>query len=177
MNLHTVTAKGERTLPALLLFFLAFRLIYIPASVLTHTGHGLPWLTAALGWLVTFGGEWLTRNRSGLLPSESGVPLNERRRGLAVVVLALILLGLFPEEAPIGLILWAGMGVAWGVAMQNWPYPTGWAALWDQRLLSGRMFTALGAVTIGGLLGVLGLFGPGSWIAAAVIGAYLWHTN
>lgn len=70
MNLHTVTAKG--TLPALLLFFLTFRLIYIPASVLTHTGHGLPWLTAALGLIVTFGGEWLTRNRSGLLPSESG---------------------------------------------------------------------------------------------------------
>ncbi len=140
---------------AIILFFLAFRLIYIPASVLTHTGHGLPWLTAALGWVVTFGGEWLTR-RMGGDPS-----LRERQRGLAVVMLALILLGFFPEEAPIGLILWAGIGAAWGVATRG------------LKLLSNQTFTVVGAVALGALLGAAGFFGPGSWVAALVIGPAL----
>ena len=142
---------------AIIPFFIAFRLIYIPASILTHTGHGQPWLTAALGWAATFGGEWLTRRIAGD-PS-----LRERRRGLAVVMLALILLGFFPEEAPIGLILWAGIGAAWGVATRG------------QGSQARQMFIAVGAVTLGALLGASGFFGPGSWIAAAVLGPVLWH--
>lgn len=40
----------NRPLPPWLLgFFPAFRLVYIPASVLSHSGHGLPGLTVVLG--------------------------------------------------------------------------------------------------------------------------------
>ena len=100
--------------PAFLPFFLAFRLVYIPASVLTHSGHGQPWLNVALGCAATLGAEWLTRR---IVDEPS---LRERRRALVVVILALISLGFFPEEAPIGVILWAGSGAAWGAATRGY---------------------------------------------------------
>lgn len=138
---------------ALLLFFLTFRLIYIPASVFTHTGHGLPWLTALLGCAATFGAEWLTR-RLG-----SDWQMRERRRAPVVVILALVTLGFFPEEAPIGVILWAGIGAAWGLGTRGWVFR------------SSRAPVAFAAAAFGVLLGASGLFGPGSWLAAAVLGA------
>ncbi len=141
---------------ALLTLFFTFRLIYIPASVLTHTGHGLPWLTAILGFAATFGAEWTTR-RLG-----RGWPARERQRALVVVILALVTLGFFPEEAPIGVILWAGIGAAWGIGTRGWG------------IRSARAPAAVGAAAIGALLGASGLFGPGSWLAAAVLGAGLW---
>ena len=143
--------------PAFIPFFLAFRLVYIPASVLTHTGHGLPWLTAALGCTAALGAEWLTRRWRG------DPPLRERQRALVVVLLALITLGLFPEEAPIGLILWAGSGAAWAAATRG------------VELRSTPALTVGGAAAVGALLGATGLFGPGSWLAAAALGAGWWY--
>lgn len=138
--------------PAYIPFFLAFRLVLIPASILTHTGHGLPWLTAGLGCAATLGAEWLTRRMVA-------TPLvDERRRDLVVVVLALIFLGFFPEEGPIGLILWAGIGAAWGAATRG-------VGFWS----TGGP-TVAAALAAGALLGASGLFGPGSWLAAAVLG-------
>ena len=99
--------------PAFIPFFLIFRLIYIPGSVLSHTGHGSPWLNAALGCGAALGAEWLAR-RFGGDPAPG-----ERRRAVVVVILALVTLGFFPEEAPIGLILWAGSGAAWGAATRG----------------------------------------------------------
>jgi len=141
---------------ALLLFFLSFRLIYIPASVFTHTGHGLPWLTVLLGCAATFGAERLTRRLGNRWPER------ERRRAPVVAILALVTLGFFPEEAPIGIILWAGIGAAWGIGTR------GWVAR------SARAPVAIAAAAIGALLGATGLFGPGSWLAAAVLGTGLW---
>ncbi len=143
--------------PALIPFFLAFRLVYIPASVLTHSGHGQPWLNAALGCAATLGAEWLTRR---IVEEPS---LHERRRALVVVILALTILGFFPEEAPIGLILWAGSGAAWGAATRGF------------EMRSTPILYSVGAVETGALLGATGLFGPGSWLAAAVLGAGLWR--
>ncbi|MCY3902900.1 MAG: hypothetical protein OXF76_07000 [Caldilineaceae bacterium] len=142
---------------ALLLFFLSFRLVYIPASVLTHTGHGLPWLTALSGFAATFGAEWLTR-RLGNDWQE-----REQRRAPVVAILALVALGFFPEEAPIGVILWAGIGAAWGIGTRGWV------------VRSARAPVAIAATAIGALLGATGLFGPGSWLAAAVLGTGLWY--
>ena len=142
--------------PAFIPFFLLFRLIYIPASVLSHTGHGSPWLNAALGCVVTLGAEWLARRM------RVDIARRERQRAAGVVILALITLGFFPEEAPIGLILWAGSGAAWGAATRG--------------LGMGAPSTpaAAGAGAVGALLGAMGLFGPGSWLAAVVLGAGLW---
>ena len=142
--------------PAFVPFFLLFRIIYIPASVLSHTGHGSPWLNAALGCVVTVGAEWLAQ-RMGV-----DIAPRERRRAVVVVLLALVTLGFFPEEAPVGLILWAGLGAAWGAATQG------------RELGATSTSAAAGAGAVGVLLGATGLFGPGSWLAAVVLGIGLW---
>ena len=142
--------------PAFIPFFFLFRLIYIPASVLSHTGHGSPWLNAALGCVVTLGAEWLARRM------RVDIARRERQRAVVVVILALVTLGFFPEEAPIGLILWAGSGAAWGAATRGS----------GRRAASNiKVFTA---GTVGVLLGATGLFGPGSWLGAVVLGVGLW---
>ena len=121
--------------PAFIPFFFLFRLIYIPASVLSHTGHGSPWLNAVLGCGAALGAEWLAR-RMGGDPAR-----RERQRALVVVILALITLGFFPEEAPIGLILWAGSGAAWGAATRG------------QGLRATSTSVAAGAGAVGALAG------------------------
>lgn len=147
---------GQILHPAFIPFFFLFRLIYIPASVLSHTGHGAPWLNAVLGCVVTLGAEWLTR-RMGV-----DIARRERQRAVVVVIMALVTLGFFPEEAPIGLILWAGSGAAWGAATRGL----------DWRAASNSKVFAAGA--LGALLGATGLFGPGSWLGAVVLGVGLW---
>lgn len=151
---------GRRILhPAFIPFFFLFRLIYIPASVLSHTGHGSPWLNAVMGCVVTLGAEWLAR-RMGV-----DIARRERQRAVVVVILALVTLGFFPEEAPVGLILWAGSGAAWGAATRG----IGWRA--------ESTSVAVGAGAVGVLLGATGLFGPGSWLGAVVLGIGFWVGN
>ena len=148
---------GRQTVhPAFIPFFFLFRLIYIPASVLSHTGHGSPWLNAALGCIVTLGAEWLAR-RVGV-----DIARRERQRAVVVVIMALVTLGFFPEEAPIGLILWAGSGAAWGAATRGVGLP------------AESKSVVVGAGAVGVLLGATGLYGPGSWLAAVVLGVGLW---
>ena len=142
--------------PAYIPFFLVFRLVYIPASVLSHTGHGSPWLNAALGCGAALGAEWLARRMGG------DVARRERQRAVIVVILALFTLGFFPEEAPIGLILWAGSGAAWGAATRGFG------------LRATSTSVGAGAAVVGALLGATGLYGPGSWLAAVVLGVGLW---
>lgn len=135
-------------------FFSGWRLIYIPAATLTHAGHGAIWPSALLGLLLTFGGEWLARRGHGRL--------DRRRQDLLVVIVALLLLGFFPEETPIGLILWTGIGLAWGELWREEPaIPATWNTWWA---------TALGA-----LLGLTGLLGPGSWLMALLLVPLLWQ--
>lgn len=133
----------HRHIPAI---FLVFRLVYIPASVLSHTGHGLPWLTVVAALIATFGMETLARR--------SRVSENTHNSSQArwLVVVALLLLGLFPEEAPIGLILWAAIGAAWG----------------RQEESAANRYDAAGLVA-GALLGLSGLWGPGSWLMAGLL--------
>ncbi len=142
--------------PAFIPFFFLFRLIYIPASVLSHTGHGSPWLNAVLGCVVALGAEWLTRRM------RVDIAGRERQRAVVVVILALVTLGFFPEEAPIGLILWAGSGAAWGAATRG------------LAMRAASTSAVVGAGAFGALLGATGLFGPGSWLAAVVLGLGLW---
>ena len=139
--------------PFLPSIFFAFRLVYIPASILTHTGHGLPFVNTLLVLCATFGMETLTRR--------------SRQSSLAVIrsqevwfmAIALFLLGLFPEEAPISVILWAAIGAVWG------------------RLWPGRMPTDLRGLLSGGLLGLTGLVGPGSWLMAGIVALWGWRAD
>ncbi len=142
--------------PAFIPFFLFFRLIYIPASVLSHSGHGSLWLNAALGCGAALGAEWLARRVGG------DITRRERQRAVVMLILALVTLGFFPEEAPIGLILWAGSGAAWGAATRGFG------------LRAASTAATVGAGALGVLLGATGLFGPGSWLAAVMLGIALW---
>ena len=102
--------------------------------------------------------------RSGLARRMGGDPARrERRRAVVVVILALVTLGFFPEEAPIGLILWAGSGAAWGAATRG------------QGLRATSTSVGAGAGAVGALLGATGLFGPGAWLAAVVLVVGLWR--
>jgi hypothetical protein len=133
--------------------FLSFRLVYIPAAMLTHSGHGLVWLNALLGILLTCGGEWLARHSA---KRRSGA-----RRDLAIILLSLLLVGLFPEESPIALILWTAIGLAWGEWGRGSPVlPPGMNA-WI------GLFLGIG-------VGLTGLLGPGSWLMALLLTPLLW---
>lgn len=138
--------------PLLPSLFLAFRLVYIPASVLSHTGHGLPWLTAAAGLAATFGMEALAR-RGRTVESAAAAPSH-----MAGLILALLIVGLFPEEAPIGLLLWAGIG-----------------AMGARLLPKQGGGDRLAGLLSGGLLGLTGLFGPGSWLLAGLLLLWWWN--
>ncbi len=157
--------RSSNSPPILPSLFLAFRLVYIPASIFSHTGHGLPVINAALALAGSFGLEYLTR-RSG----QQTAPAN-RRRELWFVVLALLLLGLFPEEAPVSVILWAAIGGVWGRF---------WGHLWSEtenKISPGSripsLFTRVSwpwtGWLAGALLGLSGLFGPGSWLMAGLL--------
>lgn len=128
--------------------FAVFRLVYIPATMLTYSGHGGVWLNMVLGLLLTFGGEWLghrAKRRYG-----------GRRQDLATVIGALLLLGLFPEESPVVLLLWTAIGLAWGQHRQETRVPPARSETWIGRL-------------VGGALGLSGLLGPGSWLMGLLL--------
>lgn len=129
--------------------FTGWRFTFIPAVVLTHSGHGWLGLTVLMSWGVALGGEWLRRRQT----ARDAV---DRRRSLSIVVLSLVLLGFFPEEAPLGIVVWAGVGLAWGEVARFWRALPETAVEW-------------GVFLAGGLLGGAGLFGPGSWLMALLL--------
>jgi hypothetical protein len=133
-----------------------FRLTFIPLFVLSHSEHGGIWLNALLGLLLTFGGEWLARRKRA--------QFGTRRQNLAVVILALLFLGLFPEEGHVGLILWLGIGLAWGERSRQRAFLPQTNAEW------------LSAAT-GAFLGLSGLVGPGSWLMAFLLLPLFWQPD
>lgn len=145
-------------------FFLAFRLTYAPVVGFFHTEHGAPWLVTGLILLLALGGEWLRRRidaRSGPGPLSSDP--TRRRRATLLVILALILLGFTPEEGLIGLILWAGIGLAWADVL---PGP----------LLPARLGWVEASAGLAGMaVGLLGILGPSPWLAALLLGGLLWN--
>ena len=128
--------------------FTPFRLVFIPAFTLTHSEHGPIWGSLVLALALTFGGEWLARQRTSDVPNP--------RRDLLVVAASLFLIGLFPEETPIQLILWTGIGLAWGNFQRTRP-------------LSGSTTRRWLGYVLGAALGLTGLVGPGSWLMAGLV--------
>lgn len=128
--------------------FLAFRLVYIPATILSHSEHGGIWLNLILAFLLALGGEWLGRRSRRALAPPSALA--------AMLLVALLFIGFFPEEAPVALLLWLGSGIAWGQLTRGQGYDQGLAE------------TILGA-GVGFGLGALGLFGPASWLMVLTI--------
>ncbi|MBI1299202.1 hypothetical protein GC175_30085 [bacterium] len=128
--------------------FTPFRLFFIPAFTLTHGEHGPIWGSLVFALALTFGGEWLARQRTSDMPNP--------QRDLLVVAASLFLIGLFPEETPIQLILWTGIGLAWGNLQRHQPQTASTTRRW------------IGYV-LGAALGLTGLVGPGSWLMAGVV--------
>lgn len=109
-----------------------------------------------LALALTFGGEWLARQRT--------THIHNWRRDLLVVAASLFLIGLFPEETPVQLILWAGIGLAWGNYSRSVQVSRSSRAQWL-------------AYIIGTTVGLAGLIGPASWIMALLIGWQMVRTT
>jgi hypothetical protein len=133
-----------------------FRLTFIPVFVLSHSEHGGIWFNALLGLALTFGGEWLARRKQ----TRFGTP----RQNLAVVILALLFVGIFPEEGHIGLILWLGIGLAWGERRRQTPFLP-------------QTYVGWLAAGVGAILGLSGLIGPGSWLMAILLAPLFSHND
>jgi hypothetical protein len=134
--------------------FTGWRLLFVPASTLARTEHGTPWLMALLALALALGAEWLRREYG--YSRQDGSPTSSPNRSVLAVIACLFLIGLFPQEGAIGLILWAGIGLAWGEVAGSWPPLPFSLRQW-------------GALTAGFFLGWIGLAGPGSWIMALVL--------
>jgi hypothetical protein len=127
-------------------FVYGWREVFVPLVVLVHNQHGPSLAVAALAVAATRLGGWLVHKTS------LRRPLSEASLLCGV---ALLFLGLAPEEGPISLLLWFLFGLGWpalhaGLAERLW---TGWASL--AALL-------LGMAAAGSLVR-----GPGMWVIAA----------
>lgn len=129
-----------------LLFVYGWREVFVPLVVLLHNEHGPSLAVAALAVAATRLGGWLVHKTS-------------RRRPLAEASLlcgvALLFLGLAPEEGPISLLLWFLFGLGWPALHASLA-----AGLW-----SG--WAGLAALLVGMVLAGPLARGPGSWVIAA----------
>lgn len=135
-----------------------WREVFVPLVVVVHNQHAMVLATAGLAVAATRSGAWL------LDPAESRRP---PQQAAWLAGLTLILLGLAPEEGPLGLLLWALFGLTWPVLQARWtavPSSHPWAALW----------LILGAALAGPLA-----LGPGAWLigAGCLAWAWAWRTE
>jgi hypothetical protein len=123
-----------------------WREVFVPLVVLVHNQHGPSLAMAALAVAATRLGGWLVQRTSLRRPlSESSL----------LCGVALLFLGLAPEEGPASLLLWFLFGLGWpalhaGLAGRLWQ---GWA---------GLVVLLIGMLAAGPLAR-----GPGTWVIAA----------
>ncbi len=127
-------------------FVYGWREVFVPLVVLAHNQHGPSLAVAGLAVAATRLGGWL------LHKTALRRPLHEASLLCGV---ALLFLGLAPEEGPVSLLLWFLFGLGWpalhgALAGRLWQ---GWAGL--AALLAGMVAAAPLAL------------GPGSWLIAA----------
>jgi hypothetical protein len=130
-----------------------WREVFVPLAMVVHNQHALVLPTAGLAVAATRLGVWLLYLAQSRRPPQQAALL---------AGLALIFLGLAPEEGPIGLLLWALFGLTWPILQARLtvlPSSHSWAALW----------LVLGAVLAGPLA-----LGPGTWLVAAGCLAWAW---
>lgn len=128
------------------LFVYGWREVFVPLVVLFHNEHGPSLAVAALAVAATRLGGWLVHETTLRRPlTEAGL----------LCGIALLFLGVAPEEGPVSLLLWFLFGLGWpalhaGLAERLW---TGWA---------GLAALLLGMAAAGPLVR-----GPGAWLLAA----------
>jgi hypothetical protein len=127
-------------------FVYGWREVFVPLVVLAHNQHGPSLAVAALAVAATRLGGWLMHKTS------LRRPLSEASLLCGV---ALLFLGLAPEEGPASLLLWFLFGL-------------GWPAL--HAALAGRLWqgwAGLAALLVGMLAAGPLVRGPGAWVIAA----------
>lgn len=127
-------------------FVYGWREVFVPLVVLVHNEHGPLLALAGLAVAASRLGGWLLHKTAQRRPL---------REASLLCGIALLFLGLAPEEGPINLLLWFLFGLGWpalhnGLARHSWQ---GWAGL--AALLAGMV--AAGPLARG----------PGTWVIAA----------
>ncbi len=141
---------------ALPLFVVGWREVFIPLAVVLHNQHGPAFAIAGLAVAASRVGGWLYAKGSLRRPPYEAAVLGG---------IALLLLGLTPEEGPVGLLLWFVFGVTWPILLEAlaarvWQ---GWAAA----------FILLAGMALAGPLAA----GPGTWLIAGCFLLLAWRGN
>lgn len=137
-------------------FVLGWREVFVPLAVVMHNQHGPSLAVAGLAIAASRLGAWLhARQLFRRSPYEAAV----------LGGLALLLLGLAPEEGPVGLLLWFVFGVTWpllheALAERLW---TGWTA---------ALVLLVGMAVAGPLAN-----GPGTWLIAGWTFILAWRLH
>lgn len=151
---RTSQHTNERLSGAMPLFVIGWREVFVPLAVVLHNQHGSTLAVAGLAIAASRLGGWLHAKGSFKRPPHEAALLGG---------IALLLLGLAPEEGPVGLLLWFVFGVTWPIlhealAARVWQ---GWAGA--AILLTGMV--------VGGPLAS----GPGTWLIAGCFFFLAWR--
>ncbi len=135
-------------------FVVGWREVFVPLVVVLHNQHGPLLAVAGLAIAASRLGGWLYARGLFRRPPHEAAVLGG---------IALLLLGLAPEEGPIGLLLWFVFGATWPIlhealAGRTWPGLAGAAVL-------------LVAMASAGPLAA----GPGTWLIAACFFLLAWR--
>ena len=144
----------KRLSGAMPLFVIGWREVFVPLAVVLHNQHGPTLAVAGLAIAASRLGGWLHAKGSFRRPPYEAALLGG---------IALLLLGLAPEEGPVGLLLWFVFGVTWPIlhealAARVWQ---GWA---------GAAMLLTGMVVAGPLAS-----GPGTWLIAGCFFFLAWR--
>jgi hypothetical protein len=147
-------------------FAYGWREVFIPLAVVLHNQHGLALITAGLAVAAARVGTWLwIRYRAPAGNDDAVQALQTARRAALLAGLVLLLLGLIPEEGPLGLLLWLAFGLAWPAVEA-----AAGAAQAPRRVAGAWLLLGLA------LAGPLAL-GPGAWLLAALYLLWAWQAG
>ncbi len=151
---RTSQHTNERLSGAMPLFVIGWREVFVPLAVVLHNQHGSTLAVAGLAIAASRLGGWLHAKGSFKRPPYEAALLGG---------IALLLLGLAPEEGPVGLLLWFVFGVTWPIlhealAARVWQ---GWA---------GAAILLTGMAVAGPLAS-----GPGTWLIAGCFFFLAWR--
>ena len=139
---------------AIPLFVIGWREVFVPLAVVLHNQHGSTLAVAGLAIAASRLGGWLHAKGSFRRPPYEAALLGG---------IALLLLGLAPEEGPVGLLLWFVFGVTWPILQEALA-----ARFWQGR--AGAAVLLTGMIVAGPLAS-----GPGTWLIAGCFFFLAWR--
>lgn len=137
-------------------FVFGWREVFIPLAVVVHDQHGPVLAMAGMAVAAARVGGWFVTRSSAA---------RRVRSSALLAALALILLGLTPEEGPAGLLLWLVFGIAWSLVEIAFPARNMQRWVASAALLAGMA-----------LAGPLAA-GPGAWLIAVLCLVIAWRAG